>query len=187
MAGHHIRITQRNWSPYMRHRNLRCRTMLFVLAQMMAFSAHASEPGPTDLVGVLTCDSSVTGQQAVALLQSDGFKAAAAAEDGVNLVKPVRSGGICIDQANVVGAFGVLMVAGQLCDGAYDDLQRVFEKQFPEVPGTPIDPATLFIGKSAAGGGMIYRGTMAKSGPPKPMLGAREVAFLCTRKMGGTQ
>lgn len=186
MAGHHIRTVQRTRSPYMRHRNLRCRTMLFVLAQMIALSAHASEPSSADPVGVLTCDSSITGQQAFALIQSEGFKVATAAEDGFDLVKPVRSGGICIDQANVVGAFGVLMVVGQLCDGKYDELKRTFEKQFPETPGTPIEPGKLFIGKSAAGEGMIYRGMMANSGPSKPTLGAREVAFLCTRKMGGT-
>jgi hypothetical protein len=169
----------------MRKHNLKYRTFLIVFAQAIAFSAHASESSSTDIVDVLTCNTRLTEQQAVALLQSDWFKEATAAEDGFELVKPVQSEGICIRQAKVVGAFGVLVVVGQVCDGKYDALKGAFEKQFPEAPGTAIEPGKLFIGKSAVGEGVIYRGMATM--PPKPMTRAREVAYLCARQMGGTQ
>lgn len=169
----------------MRKHNWKYRTFLIVFVHAMAFSAHASETNSTGIVDVLTCNTRLTEQQAIALLQSDGFKAAKAAEDWFDLVKPVQSEGICIKQAKVVGSFGVLMVVGQLCDGKYDALKGAFEKQFSETPGAALEPGKLFVGKSATGEGVIYRGVATM--PPKPMASAREVAFLCARKMGGTQ
>jgi hypothetical protein len=169
----------------MRKYNLKYKTFLIVFVHAMAFSAHASETNSTGIVDVLTCNTRLTEQQAIALLQSDGFKAAKGAEDGFDLVKPVQSEGICIKQAKVVGAFGVLMVVGQLCDGKYDALKDAFERQFTQTPGTALEPGKLFIGKSATGEGVIYRGMATM--PPKPMAGVREVAFMCARKMGGAQ
>lgn len=118
----------------MRKHIFQFRTFLIVFAHAMAFSAHASESSSTGVVDLLTCNPRLTEQQAIALLQSDGFKAAKAAEDGFDLVKPVQSEGICIKQAKVVGAFGVLMVVGQVCDGKYDALKGAFERQFTQTP-----------------------------------------------------
>jgi hypothetical protein len=113
------------------------------------------------------------------------FREAGAAEDGFELVKPVQSEGVCIRQAKVFGAFGVFMAVGQVCDGKFDALKATFEKQFPEGSGTALESGQLFMGKSQTDVGMIYRGLATM--PPKATVGARKVAFLCARRMGGTQ
>lgn len=169
----------------MQNRNLNGLAALIVFAQSIAFSAHASEPSAAAIVEVLTCNTKLTEQQAVLSLQSGWFREAGAAEDGFELVKPVQSEGVCIKQAKVFGAFGVFMAVGQVCDGKFDALKATFDKQFPEGSGTALESGQLLMGKSQTDVGMIYRGLATM--PPKPTVGAREVAFLCARRMGGTQ
>lgn len=168
----------------MRPANFNFLALLIVIVQSLAFPAQASEPAAT-IVDVLTCSIKLKERDAIALLRSDWFRQAADAAEGFELVKPVQSEEICIKQAKVVGAFGVFMVVGQVCDNKHDALKNLFERQFSAVPATPLEPGKLFVGKSQSGEGVIYRGTATM--PPKPMVGSREVAFLCARQMGGTQ
>lgn len=166
-------------------RNLSALAALIAFALSSALPARAAQPSAADIVDALTCNASMTGQQMASLFESSWFRKAASAEEGFELVKPAHSQGICIKSAKVVGAFGVLMVVGQTCDGDFRALKTSFEKQFPDKPSAQLEPGQLFTGKAKAGEGMIYKGSATM--PPKPRANASEVAFLCARQMGGTQ
>jgi hypothetical protein len=55
-----------------------------------------------------------------AVLLSAGAACAAAQDDGrgaLRVAGPVRAGGLCIENAQVMAALGGLMIMGTLCDG----------------------------------------------------------------------
>lgn len=169
----------------MHKRNLSHFAALTIFALSLSLPARAAQSTEAGIVDALTCNASLTGSQMTLLFESSLFRKTTSAEEGYELVKPARYQGICITSARVVGAFGMFLVVGQSCDGEFSALKASFEKQFPDIPNTQLEPGQLFTGKSKDGEGMIYKG--AATMPPKPQANANGVAFLCARQMGGTQ
>jgi hypothetical protein len=92
---------------------MRCVTAV-LLSAGAACAAAQDDVGMARLLTCLQPDSRDAARATAALharAQDDG-------RGGLRVAGPVRAGGLCIENAQVMAAFGGLMIMGTLCDGA---------------------------------------------------------------------
>lgn len=157
-------------------------SILLLAAPALAQDPIERHPGDERLIGLLTCSADVQAGDLAALVQSSALRSVG--DDGFELIRPVSASGICVQRARVTAGFGVVIVLGQLCDPDAEALLRGFRKDFRSTPDS-LPAGYLFMGKSASGEAMVFRGTATP--PPKPDVTSDAISYSCAQGSGGTQ
>ena len=156
--------------------------ILLLAVPVLAENRVEHHPGDDRLIGLLTCSADVQPSDLASLVQSSALRSVG--DDGFELIRPVRTSGICVQRAKVIAAFGVVLVLGQLCDRNAETLLRVFKKDFQRTPDS-LPEGYLFMGKSENGEATVFRGTETQ--PPKPDVTSDVISYSCARGSNGTQ
>lgn len=159
--------------------------MVFLLASwfvsvstVLALPVSASD----DMLDVLTCSTQLPQTRLQDIVQSEAFEPV---QDGrFRLIRPYKSNGFCLENANVSAAFGVLIVMGQSCTPNAEPLLSLFKSRFTHTPSV-LPSGYLFMGKSHNDEAMIFKGLAEM--PPKVMPTSKTIAYTCSRQFGGTQ
>lgn len=158
---------------------------LLVCALALAGAASGAAPDESKL-RMLSCDKGAAQSQAM-VDWLDPFTSAKQ-DDGYVIPGPLKLANACLKNVHLIGAFGVMMVQGEVCNAKLDEFTGALAaigtklgKQMPKkTPG-------FVMGMEEGDRSYVIsdRMTDLATGEPVPMAG--KYAFICTVRESGPQ